>query len=114
MESSHTNVANKNTPVNPHAPEPAANVRQAPKNQTRNNLKFDRATCLAFLRHLMDTSHCTEFRIKGGFYKRSTNEIIRADNNKIILGGWFDAPDLLANWAAKLRGVSGYVTVNPA
>jgi hypothetical protein len=75
--------------------------------------KFDAKTCRAFVRRILDPSiGCTEFRV----FKADVQKgwIVPGDiKYGMTIGGWYDRIDMLAAACSKLKGISGYVTINP-
>jgi hypothetical protein len=66
-----------------------------------------------FLSVIMDPAvGCCELRVFSATYDRN-GFVVAGQQYSRTLAGWYDDPDKLVADAARLRGVSGYVTVNP-
>jgi hypothetical protein len=79
----------------------------------------DPAVALRFLKLLATpAAGCVELRVLRGAFDRR-GDVHRADRLGSgfvgsTLAGWYDDPDRLAAQCRRLRGVSAYVTINPA
>src|SRR5262245_45161077 len=75
-------------------------------------LRTDRRTVRRFLRFLAHPEFgCHEIRIMGAEIDR--NDLIVATTFKSVVSGYFDSPLELEKCAARLRGVSCFISVNP-
>lgn len=76
---------------------------------------FDEAQLRAFLGHVLDPeTGCAELRIFRADYFMSTNFVVAGQRYSRTFGGWFNRVDDLVADASRVRGVSAYITVNPA
>ncbi len=73
---------------------------------------FDQAQTLAFLRELSDPPvGCVELRVFHAAFDRGY--VTAGAQYSRTFAGWYDDMNNLAVDASRLRGVSGYVTINP-
>lgn len=72
----------------------------------------DPAMTKAFAARLIGEGACSEFRVFKADFDGNRN-IVAGDRFTKTIGGWVNDPGKLLPLAGKLRGVSGYITVNP-
>jgi hypothetical protein len=73
---------------------------------------FDQDALCRFLGHVLDpATGAIEFRVFDAEFTR--NGFIQHSDYSRTLAGWYSEPAALVADAARLRGVSGYVTLNP-
>jgi hypothetical protein len=77
-------------------------------------LTFDSAALSAFLDILLDASRgCAEIRVLQASIDLRTNRVVPHDVFQSTIAVWGDDPAHLVHEAARIRGISAYITVNP-
>jgi len=73
---------------------------------------FDEEHFNKFLNFVFDPSACMEFISWNSYLDPRTNRIIPS-TIKLVNGGWFDKSTRIRDYARRLHGISGYLTINP-
>jgi putative DNA primase/helicase len=77
-------------------------------------LTFDSAALSAFLDIFLDPSRgCAEIRVLEASIDSRTNRVVPHDVFQSTIAVWGDDPAHLVHEAARIRGISAYLTVNP-